>query len=198
MPCGNTAKRCTDRAHRVLNAQILLIDFINPQILEMKRRFKSELCVDVSLGDLQGWELFQVVALVLLQFLRRKVTALLDELANTFFHSGPLHRNFRPWMVAHQSQPGVRAVISDTRCAIQECMIAAGISIFLFERSNRVFGRNVPLIHGENPQPARILPQNRVNFCLGNGRSRGRVRALCFSNGLHLLPLGRDFRGHKT
>ena len=27
MPCGNTAKRCTDRAHRVLNAQILLDAF---------------------------------------------------------------------------------------------------------------------------------------------------------------------------
>ena len=40
----------------------------------------QEICVDVGLGDLQGWGLFQVVALVLLQFLRRKVTALLDKL----------------------------------------------------------------------------------------------------------------------
>ena len=33
---------------------------------------------------------------------------------------------------------------------------------------------------------------------LGNRKSRGRVRALCFLDGLHLLPLGGNDRGHET
>ena len=125
MPCGSTAKRCTDRAHRVLNAQILLIDFINPQILEMKRRFKSELCVDVGLGDLQGWGLLQVVALVLLQFLRRKVTALLDKLADTLFHSGPLDNKFFVRRVIPKLHAGVGPVIQEDVRPVRKNIAAA-------------------------------------------------------------------------
>ncbi len=33
---------------------------------------------------------------------------------------------------------------------------------------------------------------------LGHRKSRGRVRALCFLDGLHLLPLGGNDRGHET
>ena len=33
---------------------------------------------------------------------------------------------------------------------------------------------------------------------LGNRKSRGRVRALCFLDDLHLLPLGGNDRGHET
>ena len=54
------------------------------------------------------------------------------------------------------------------------------------------------MVQIKNFQLAAISPQRPVYFLLGDRKSRGRVCALCFSNGLHLFPLGRNYRGHKT
>ena len=144
----------------------------------------------------------QMAAQILLHLHRREVTALLDKLANTLFHLIPSQLDFCLRLVALHSHAIRRRILNMPRSSIRKGVAVAADAILLFEFLNCILLSDFLLIHGKHTHfsvlKIRASPQFPVNICLRNNRSGGRVRALRFSDSLHLVPLGRDFRGHKT
>ena len=74
---------------------------------------------------------------------------------------------------------------------------AAGAELLL-DGLYHILAGEILLVQGKYPHFSAVLPQRPIHLRQGHRKSGGRVCALRFLDGIHLLPLGRDFRNHKA